>query len=90
MTGPDSLPRPQQNNFYTLIPHFSEVRFLLLPGEGGWTLPVYHPAERHTAQVEPLNITVREYLGLDVTTLLCAHLDVDRTGKGDANALFVM
>jgi hypothetical protein len=101
MTGPDlrqSPSAPARNNFYALIPHPQEPRFLLLPGERGSALPVYHPterpAERHTAQVEQLNFSLREQFGVDVTTLLCAYLDLNRDASTqkvrDVNALFIM
>lgn len=88
---PAPLAPAPQNNFYALIPHCVESGCLLLPGEDGWVLPAYHPEDRYTAQVGPLNSYLREHLGADVTVLRCAHLEVDRTGTtATADALFIM
>src|SRR5256885_11395730 len=60
---------PDQNNDnYSIIPHTSEPRVLLLCEDAGWTLP------RHSGTTpEEINAAMREYPGLTTTVLTCVY-----------------
>lgn len=62
-------------DYYCIIPHPTELRALVLAGEEGWSLPNFVPYEHHFGMVGHINQSMREQLGLHVTTLRCCYED---------------
>jgi len=62
-------------NYYCIIPHPTELQVLLLAGEDGWSLPSFVPYEHHFGMVGHINQSIKDQLGLNVTTLRCFYQD---------------
>src|SRR5437879_4627221 len=73
---------------YALIPHANEPRVLMLPREGGWSLPHFQPDKHYYTRVGHINQAMRQQLGIAVTTLRCARFYKD--GAEPVAAIFVM
>ncbi len=62
-----------QYDLYTIIPHTSESRLLLLSGRDGWSLPCFVSEESHPGNVGHINRAVGAQLGIKVTVLRCIY-----------------
>jgi len=62
-------------DYYCIIPHPTELQVLLLAGEDGWSLPSFVPYEHHFGMVSHINQSMKDQLGLNVTTLRCFYED---------------
>ncbi|MCL1469157.1 phosphotransferase family protein [Argonema antarcticum] len=74
---------------YTIIPHTTESKVLVLRVKDGWSLPHFVPAKNHFAHVGLVNQAMHEQLGIDVTTLCCVYNDLD-TESDRVNRVFVI
>src|SRR3972149_6010695 len=67
-----SAPSPRTFVYAVLLPHPTEHRVLVQRDGDGWVLPHWKTTERHFwAAADYVNRTVRERLGVEVTTLRC-------------------
>src|SRR3989304_4958395 len=71
-----SAPSPRTFVYAVLLPHPTEHRVLVQRDGDGWVLPHWKTTERHFwAAADYVNRTVRERLGVEVTTLRCLPHD---------------
>lgn len=67
-----SAPSPRIFVYAVLLPHPTEHRVLVQREGDGWVLPYWKTTQRHFwAAADYVNRTVRERLGVEVTTLRC-------------------
>jgi hypothetical protein len=60
-------------HYYAIIPHPTELKVLMLAGEGGWSLPHLVPVEHHFGAVGHINQAIQEMLGIEVSVLRCVY-----------------
>lgn len=78
--------------FHAIIPHPFKLSIFLCPTSGGneWALPTYMPEDGFFPVVGPLNNGLKESLGLDVITLRCLNVEIDREVKRSLDAVYCM
>lgn len=84
-TGQSSATAPV---VHLLVPHPAEPCVLMLPGDGGWTLPRF-PKEDYMTAVGSIGRAARELLGIDIVVLLNTYHRIDPETKRGVDAVFV-
>jgi Phosphotransferase enzyme family len=80
-----------QSHYHIILLHPMEPRILMLPGQGGWSLPHFRREERdHMNHAEPIIKAMQEQFGIHTTVLYCAYHYIDRENKHQANAIYVL
>ncbi|HEX6292125.1 MAG TPA: phosphotransferase [Herpetosiphonaceae bacterium] len=80
-----------RTNLYAIVPHRSEPRILLLPGDGGWSLPCAHIDQRIWApQVDRVSRALRDTLGIDYVVLRSVYVTVDHEMKQQMDAVYAL
>jgi hypothetical protein len=73
-----AAPTEPTYHYYTILPEHGPSRVLLLPTQGGWTLPNWSTHEPHFWQsCDHVNRTMLEMYGVNVTTLRCVRVHRD-------------
>lgn len=83
-------PTPVRYDCYTIIPHPTEPRILLMQEEEGWTLPHFEPADRDTSSVGHIGAAMREQLGIDVTVLRLVEFQRSRPPEQRAYTIYAL
>lgn len=85
-----TTPPQWHTNLYAIIRHPTEPGVLVLPGNGGWTLPYARIGQRiWTPELEQVVLAIRESLDLDAIVLRCAWSKSDQETQ-QLSALYIL